>query len=78
MREGRRLLEIVLDDPRQLNQSLPPYPLSAWVHFRCGDVEPETGRVVQTVESVTGSGTVLEPLLPDGHNSVVSGGGNTG
>ena len=52
-----------LDDPRQLNQSLPPYSLSAWVHFRCGDAELETGRVVQTVESVTGSGTVLEPLL---------------
>lgn len=50
-------------DPRFLNMPLEPYPISAWVHFSYEGVPVEAGQVVQTVQHVNGSGTVLEPLV---------------
>ena len=50
-------------DPRYLNLSTSPYPLSAQLTFRYDDVELHMTSAVQTVHRVTGPGPVLEPML---------------
>lgn len=49
-------------DERFLNQPLPPYPLCAWADFEYEGVPVRVGQYVQTVQRITGQGTVLEPL----------------
>ncbi|MGH9397108.1 MAG: PIG-L family deacetylase [Terriglobia bacterium] len=48
---------------KYLNQPFAPYPLSAWVRFEYDGVPVEMPEVVQSVERVTGPGTVLNPLI---------------
>jgi LmbE family N-acetylglucosaminyl deacetylase len=50
-------------DPRYLNLSTAPYPLSAKLDFVLSGVPFEVSQVVQSVKRVTGPGTVLEPLI---------------
>jgi hypothetical protein len=52
-----------IDDERFLNLPLTPYPLAAWADFSYENVPIRIGEYVQTVKRVTGSGTVLEPLV---------------
>lgn len=52
-----------IDDRRFLNLPLAPYPLAAWADFSYEGVPIRIGEYVQTVKRVTGSGTVLEPLV---------------
>jgi hypothetical protein len=52
-----------IDDPRFLNRPLAPYPLAAWANFSYAGVPIRIGEYVQTVKRITGSGTVLEPLV---------------
>jgi hypothetical protein len=52
-----------LNDERYLNQSLSPYPLAAWTEWMYAGVPIRIGQYVQTVKRVTGSGTMLEPLV---------------
>jgi len=49
-------------DGRFPNQPLSPYPLTAWADFRFEGVPIRVGQYVQTVQRVTGQGSVLEPL----------------
>src|SRR5205823_1182503 len=49
-------------DQRYLNQPLSPYPLSAWADFQFQGVPIRVGQYVQTVQRMTGQGSVLEPL----------------
>jgi len=49
--------------PQDLNLPLAPYPLSARVKFAFQGVSFEIAEVVQSVERVTGAGTVLKPLV---------------
>ena len=49
--------------PKDLSLPLSPYPLSARVQFVFNGVPFELAQVVQSVERVTGPGTVLEPLI---------------
>ncbi|MFL6415316.1 MAG: PIG-L family deacetylase [Bryobacteraceae bacterium] len=49
-------------DQRYLNQPLPAYPLCAWADFQYEGVPVRVGEYVQTVQRVTGQGSVLEPL----------------
>ena len=49
--------------PADLNLPLAPYPVSARVKFVFDGAAFEIAQVVQSVERVTGSGTVLEPLV---------------
>jgi len=49
--------------PADLNLPLAPYPVSARVKFVFDGAPFEVAQVVQSVERVTGSGTVLEPLV---------------
>jgi LmbE family N-acetylglucosaminyl deacetylase len=49
--------------PADLNLPLAPYPVSARVKFLFDGVPFEVAQVVQSVERVTGSGTVLQPLI---------------
>jgi LmbE family N-acetylglucosaminyl deacetylase len=49
--------------PEDLSLPLAPYPLSARVKFALNGVPFEIAQVVQSVERVTGAGTVLEPLV---------------
>lgn len=50
-------------DERYLNLPRPPYPLSASAEITYAGVPIEVDQVVQTVQRVTGSGQVLEPLV---------------
>jgi hypothetical protein len=50
-------------DPKYLTRPLAPYPLSARVQFVFDSVPFEMSQVVQSVERVTGPGTVLYPLV---------------
>ena len=50
-------------DERYLNLPRSPYPLSASVEINYAGVPIEVDQVVQTVQRVTGSGQVLEPLV---------------
>lgn len=50
-------------EPKYLSRPLSPYPLSARVQFVFDGVPFELAQVVQSVERVTGPGTVLEPLV---------------
>ena len=49
--------------PKDLSLPLSPYPLSARVQFVFDGVPFELAQVVQSVERVTGPGTVLEPMI---------------
>ena len=51
-----------LQDDRYRNQSLPPYPLTAWLDVTCDGAPIRIGQYVQTTRRVTGRGTVYEPL----------------
>ncbi|MGH9401670.1 MAG: PIG-L family deacetylase [Terriglobia bacterium] len=48
---------------KYLSLSFAPYPLSAWAEFEYQSVPVKIGQVVQSVERVTGPGTVLNPLV---------------
>ena len=48
---------------KDLSLPLAPYPLAARVKFAFDGVTFELAQVVQSVESVTGAGTVLNPLI---------------
>lgn len=50
-------------DKKYLGKPFMPYPVSAWVRFEYQGVPVEIAEVVQTVERVTGPGTVLNPLI---------------
>jgi hypothetical protein len=52
-----------ITDSRFLNQPLAPYPLAAWAEFEYEGVPIELGEYVQTVQRITGAGTVLQPLV---------------
>lgn len=52
-----------IQESKDLNLSLAPYPLSARLHFVFDGVPFELSQVVQSVKRVTGLGTVLEPLI---------------
>lgn len=52
----------ILND-KDLNLSFAPYPLAAWAEFEYQGVKVKMGKVVQSVERVTGPGTVLNPLV---------------
>lgn len=52
----------ILDD-RYRNQSLPPYPLTAWLDVSYDGASIRIGQYVQTTRRVTGRGTVYEPLV---------------
>jgi LmbE family N-acetylglucosaminyl deacetylase len=49
--------------PKDLGLPLSPYPLSARVQFVYDGVPFELAQVVQSVERITGPGTVLEPVI---------------
>jgi hypothetical protein len=51
-----------LPDERYLNQPLSPYPLCAWADFEFQGTPIRVGQYVQTVQRITGQGSVLEPL----------------
>jgi len=50
-------------DPRYRNDSLPPYPLTAWLDVSYDGAPIRVGQYVQTTQRVTGRGTVYEPLV---------------
>ena len=50
-------------EPQYLNRPLAPYPLAAWVEMSYQGVPFRMGEVVQSVERLTGPGTVLNPLV---------------
>lgn len=50
-------------NPKDLNLPFAPYPLAAWLQFAYEGSEVRLGEVVQSVERVTGPGTVLNPLV---------------
>jgi len=52
-----------IQEPNDLNKPLSAYPLSARVRFEFDGVPFELAQVVQSVERVTGPGTVLEPVI---------------
>ncbi|MGH9434331.1 MAG: PIG-L family deacetylase, partial [Terriglobia bacterium] len=49
--------------PQYLSLPLAPYPLAAWVEMSYQGVPFRAGEVVQSVERLTGPGTVLNPLV---------------
>jgi hypothetical protein len=49
--------------PKDLSLPLAPYPLSARLQLEFDGVPFEMAQVVQSVERITGEGTVLEPLV---------------
>ncbi len=52
-----------IDDERFLNRPMPPYPLVAWAEFSYDGAPIRIGQYVQTVQRITGQGTVFEPLV---------------
>ncbi len=50
-------------DQRFLNQPLPPYPLAAWAEFDYDGAPIRIAQYVQTVQRITGEGSVLQPLV---------------
>lgn len=52
-----------INDPRYLNLPHSPYPLAARAQFAVNGVSFEVAQVVQSVQRITGRGTVLEPLI---------------
>ncbi|MFZ0639121.1 MAG: PIG-L family deacetylase [Candidatus Acidiferrales bacterium] len=52
-----------IEVPNDLSLPLAPYPLSARVDFVFSGVQFELAQVVQSVQRITGPGTVLEPLI---------------
>src|SRR2546430_2135798 len=52
-----------IQESKDLNLPLAPYPLSARLHFVFDGVPFELSQVVQSVKRVTGPGTIVEPLI---------------
>ena len=52
-----------IEVPKDLSLPLAPYPLSASVHFVFDGAPFELTQVVQSVQRITGPGTVFEPLI---------------
>jgi len=52
-----------IQQPQFLNRPLAPYPLQAKLRLSFNGVAFELSQVVETVERVTGPGTVMEPLI---------------
>ncbi|MGA8599340.1 MAG: PIG-L family deacetylase [Bryobacteraceae bacterium] len=52
----------ILDD-RFLNRPLAAYPLAAWAQFNYDDAPITVGQYVQTIQRVTGEGSVYLPLV---------------
>ncbi|MHB8484633.1 MAG: PIG-L family deacetylase [Candidatus Acidiferrales bacterium] len=52
-----------IEIPKDLSLPLAPYPLSARVRFVFDGAPFELSQVVQSVQRITGPGTVLEPLI---------------
>ncbi|MGH9743359.1 MAG: PIG-L family deacetylase, partial [Candidatus Acidiferrum sp.] len=50
-------------EPKFLNLPVAPYPLSAVVRFSYNGTPFELSQVVQSVQRVTGPGTIVEPLI---------------
>jgi LmbE family N-acetylglucosaminyl deacetylase len=50
-------------DKKYMNLSHMPYSLAAWANFTYEGVQVQTAQVVQAVDRITGSGTVLQPLV---------------
>jgi hypothetical protein len=50
-------------DSRYRNESLAPYPLTAWLDVSYDGAPIRIGQYVQTTRRVTGRGTVYEPLM---------------
>lgn len=50
-------------DKRFLNRPLAPYPLAAWAEFIYDGAPIRIGRYVQTIQRVTGEGSVYLPLV---------------
>lgn len=59
-----------IHDERYLNLPFAPYPLEAWAHFSYSGAEFRVGQVVQSVQRVTGSGPLPQPLVVGPHFSV--------
>ncbi len=52
-----------ISNPKWRERSFAPYPLAAWVEFDFDGVPIRMGKVVQTLERVTGPGGIYEPLV---------------
>jgi LmbE family N-acetylglucosaminyl deacetylase len=52
-----------IGDKRFLNRPLAPYPLAAWAEFTYDGVPIRIGRYVQTIQRITGEGSVYLPLV---------------
>ena len=52
-----------ISNPKWRERSFAPYPLAAWVEFNFEGVPIRLGKVVQTLERVTGPGGIYEPLV---------------
>ena len=52
-----------INQPQYVNRPLAPYPVAAKVRFAVDGVPFEIAQVVQSVQRVTGPGTVMEPLI---------------
>ena len=52
-----------IQEPKYLNFSVVPYPLSAKLRFAFEGVAFDVSQVVQSVKHLTGPGTVLDPLI---------------
>jgi len=50
-------------DKQHLNLSHRPYPLAAWVEISYEGAPVRMGQVVQSVDRITGPGTVMQPLI---------------
>jgi LmbE family N-acetylglucosaminyl deacetylase len=50
-------------DERFLNKPLSPYPVAAWADFTFDGAPIRIGEYVQSVQRITGQGTVLQPLV---------------
>jgi len=50
-------------DERFLNRPLPPYPLAGWAEFEYKGAHVRIGQYVQTLQRVTGQGSVYLPLV---------------
>ena len=52
-----------INDPRYLNEPLPPYPFEAWAKFEYEGATIRVGQTVQSIKRVNGFGVVPEPLV---------------
>ncbi len=52
-----------IKDARYLNQPLAPYPVAAWAELSYNGAPIRIGQVVQTIEHISGEGSVPQPLV---------------